>query len=129
MTDEELAGLTVMGNEPAFEELYNRHKKHLFTFSLRFLGDVALAQDASQEAFLSAYRHIKHFQPGKGSFRQWLYSLAYHECCRINRQKKPCLPIDDNVELRGSWQPKRASDQAARERDTKKLWIEGMLER
>ena len=110
MTDEELAALVAMGNEPAFEALYERHKKHLFNFSLRFLADSALAQDASQEALLSAYRHIRHFQPGKGSFRQWLYSIVFHECCRISRQRTPCLSIDDRAVLPGSWEPQAASD-------------------
>jgi RNA polymerase sigma-70 factor, ECF subfamily len=113
MTDEELAGLVAAGDEPAFEELYARHKKHLFTFSLRFLGNSALAQDASQEALLSAYRHIKHFQPGKGSFRHWLYSIVYHECCRISRRRKSYLPIDDSVEFLGSREPKMVSDPTA----------------
>jgi RNA polymerase sigma-70 factor (ECF subfamily) len=59
------------------------------------LGDTSAAEDATQEAFFSAYRSIGRFQGG--SFRGWLLRIASNECYDQlrQRQRRPTEPIAD----------------------------------
>ena len=52
----------------------------------RMCGDVDLAQDAAQDAFIQAWRHLSSFRPGT-SLRNWLYRIA------VNTAKKQLMEL------------------------------------
>jgi RNA polymerase sigma-70 factor (ECF subfamily) len=94
MTDEELAAAAARGDNAAYTTLYVRYSKYLFNFALRVLRDPALAEDATQQALVSTYRHIRTFRPERASFRSWLYSVLFHECCRMRRRQRTHASIE-----------------------------------
>lgn len=98
MNDEQLAQQITQGNQEAFRELYERHKKGIYNFALRFLLDKDLAEDVTHDVFLLMYNHIHQFSIGKGKFTTWLYSIAYHECCRVKRRNKKFTPMSEDEE-------------------------------
>ncbi len=51
-----------------------RYQDHVFSLVLRMLTHREAAEDVTQEAFVSAWRHIDTFRGG--SFRSWLFTIA-----------------------------------------------------
>ncbi|GAC1526323.1 MAG: sigma-70 family RNA polymerase sigma factor [Thermoleophilaceae bacterium] len=91
-SDETLVAQAQSGNRDAFEELVRRHADRLFAVLLRFNGNRADAEEASQEAFLRAWRSIGRFE-GRAKFFTWVYRIAINEAKRIGE----CRPPADRV--------------------------------
>jgi len=72
--DEHLVSLSKDGNLAAFNSLVDRYQALVFTLCYRLIGERTAAEDAAQEAFLSAYRALHQFKGG--SFRSWLLRIA-----------------------------------------------------
>lgn len=76
--DEHLVSLSKDGNIAAFNSLVERYQGAVYNLCVRLVGDRGAAEDATQEAFLSAYRSLGRFEGG--SFRSWLFRIAANEC-------------------------------------------------
>ncbi len=63
------------GDSAAFQHLYERHSRPVFTFLLRFVGDRERAEDLLQETFYRVYLARKRYHTA-GSFRSWLFTIA-----------------------------------------------------
>jgi RNA polymerase sigma-70 factor (ECF subfamily) len=63
------------GDHHAFAELYSIHKKRVYSLCLRIVGNVAEAEDLTQEAFLQFHRKIGTFR-GESALSTWLHRLA-----------------------------------------------------
>lgn len=59
----------------AFEELYHRYKRHIFTFCLKLTGDRSLAEDATHDTFVRMHHNIGTLSD-IGLFRSWLFTIA-----------------------------------------------------
>ena len=71
LTGEEMLVQTARhGDLEAFNSLVLMHQERVYNLAYRILGDETAAADATQEAFLLAYRHIGRFK--QGSFFAWL---------------------------------------------------------
>jgi RNA polymerase sigma-70 factor, ECF subfamily len=82
------------GDESAFARLVEPHRGALRAHCYRMLGSVPDAEDALQEALLSAWRGLPRFE-GRSSLRSWLYTIATNVSLRaIERRPKRVLPID-----------------------------------
>jgi RNA polymerase sigma-70 factor (ECF subfamily) len=82
------------GDERAFRELVERHRRGLHAHCYRMLGSVQDAEDAVQETLLNAWRALNRFE-GRSSLRSWLYPIATNVCLRmIERRPARVLPID-----------------------------------
>jgi RNA polymerase sigma-70 factor (ECF subfamily) len=82
------------GDEDAFARLTEPHRRALHAHCYRMLGSVPDAEDALQEALLSAWRGLPRFE-GRSSLRSWLYAITTNACLRaIERRPKRVLPID-----------------------------------
>lgn len=75
LTDVELAQASAAGDVSAFEELYRRHRRKVYSLCLRMLGNVPDAEDLTQEVFLQLYRKIGTFK-GAAALSTWLYRLT-----------------------------------------------------
>lgn len=82
------------GDLNAFNELVDLYQRQVYNLCLRMLGSREAAEDATQEAFLSAYRHLSGFRGGQ--FRSWLLRIATNvsidELRRFKRQTS--LPLE-----------------------------------
>lgn len=86
------------GDLDAFNRLVLAYQDIVYNQALRMLNDDAPAQDATQEAFISAYRSLTSFRGG--SFRAWLLRIVTNACYDIlrRRQRRPTTslePLDD----------------------------------
>jgi RNA polymerase sigma factor (sigma-70 family) len=82
------------GDLEAFNRLVLSHQDMLFSTALRILGDDDLAADATQEAFLSAFRGLRSYRGG--SFKAWLLRTVTNACYDELRRRKrrPTVPLE-----------------------------------
>lgn len=86
-TDEEaIVRAARAGDLDAFNTLVLMHQDRVYNLAYRILSDRASAADATQEAFILAYRHIRRFSTG--SFMAWLYRIATNVCYDALRYQK-----------------------------------------
>ena len=86
------------GSLDAFNALVLHYQDNVFNTALRILGDEDLAADATQEAFLSAFRSITSFRGG--SFKAWLMRTVTNACYdELRRQKRrPSVPLEPETD-------------------------------
>lgn len=74
------------GDHAAFAQLYSLHKRRVYSLCLRMLGNVAEAEDLTQEAFLQLHRKIATFR-GDSAFSTWLHRLTVNVVLMHLRRK------------------------------------------
>ncbi len=85
MTDQDrgeadaVVAAALAGDEGAFAELVQRHRRELHVHCYRMLGSFDEAEDMVQETFLRAWRRRSTFD-GSSLFRAWLYRIATNAC-------------------------------------------------
>jgi RNA polymerase sigma-70 factor (ECF subfamily) len=80
LTDEQLMQRIAHGEERAFEILYSRYARLIYSYFLRMLKkDKELSADHTQELFTKVYKYAPNFDASK-SFKTWLYSIANNQC-------------------------------------------------
>jgi len=86
------------GNLEAFNALVLKYQDVMYRVAFRILGQDALAEDATQNAFISAYQHIIDFRGGslKARFVRILVNKCYDEIRRMQRTAA--------ISLNESWQ-------------------------
>jgi RNA polymerase sigma-70 factor, ECF subfamily len=84
-----------LGDEQAFEALFNRYKRRVYCLCLRMTRNPDQAEDLSQDAFLQLFRRISTFR-GESAFSTWLHRLAVNVVLMHMRKKQlPQVPLDD----------------------------------
>ena len=85
MTDGDLVEAARHGDDDAFGQLVERYQKTVFRAAYAALGSREEAEDATQDAFLAAYRKLHMFR-GEAAFKTWLLAIAWrHALDRRNR--------------------------------------------
>ncbi len=74
------------GNSAAFEKIVVLHQRLVLMTSLRILGDLKDAQDASQEVFLRLFKYLHRFEESR-DFPPWLYRMTVNACRDIQRKR------------------------------------------
>src|SRR5919107_1217488 len=77
-TDYELAQKAAQGAMAAFEELYQRHNRRVYSLCLRMTGNVSEAEDLAQEFFIQLVRKLGSFR-GESAFTAWLHRLTVNQ--------------------------------------------------
>jgi RNA polymerase sigma-70 factor, ECF subfamily len=78
------------GDAEAFQLLYEKHKRRVYSLCLRMTANTAEAEDLAQEAFLQLYRKIGTFR-GESAFSTWLHRLSVNVVLMHLRKKN--LPV------------------------------------
>jgi RNA polymerase sigma-70 factor (ECF subfamily) len=83
----ELISKAQQGDGQAFGELALLYRKNITGLAYRMLGDLAEAEDVTQDVFIKAYSAIRSFIPNhEGSFKSWLLTITSRLC--IDRQRR-----------------------------------------
>jgi RNA polymerase sigma-70 factor (ECF subfamily) len=86
-SDEELMLSCRDGDEGAFETLYRRYEKPIFSFIYRMVLSAADAEDLCQETFFKVVRAKKNYR-ANAKFKTWLFRIALNLCRdRVRRMK------------------------------------------
>jgi RNA polymerase sigma-70 factor, ECF subfamily len=85
LTDEEIVHRVSSGDIQMFEVLMRRYNQCLYRAARAILQDDAEAEDAVQQAYLNAYRHLNQFE-GRAQFSTWLTRIAVYEALARRRR-------------------------------------------
>ncbi len=86
------------GDLAAFNELVQEHQGLVFSLCLRMIGQRQAAEDATQEAFIAAWRNLKSLRGD--AFRPWLMRIASNACTDELRRRgrRPSSSLDSALE-------------------------------
>jgi RNA polymerase sigma factor (sigma-70 family) len=93
--EEILVRAAKVGEHSAFSELWRRYSTRIFRSAYRITGNREDAEDALQNAFLSAFVHLKSFD-GRSTFATWLTRIAINSSLMVLRKQRarPEISID-----------------------------------
>ncbi len=128
LADEDLMTLVERKDADAFAVLYDRHGGAAYSLAHRIVGDSAIAEDVTQEAFLSVWRSGARFDAARGSVRSWTLGIVRNRAIDALRRASgpaPKLDLDDDaaLEARPSGE---LTDSAAIRRETSRR-VQGAL--
>lgn len=126
--EQELVKAARQGDVDAFETLVRQYENRVYALALRMCGNPSDAQEAAQEAFLSAWQGLPFFR-GESSFATWLYRLASNSSVDLLRREKrqKAASLDDetfNLDIPDT----RLSPQEEAERRELREYIEAGLQ-
>jgi RNA polymerase sigma-70 factor (ECF subfamily) len=86
------------GNAGAFEQLYRRYSRRVYSLCLRMVKNDSEAEDPTQEAFLLLFRNIHTFR-GEARFSTWLHRLTSNlVLMRFRKRRYPEVSLDGTLE-------------------------------
>jgi RNA polymerase sigma-70 factor (ECF subfamily) len=90
------------GDLDAFNTLVVAYQHQVYNVAYRIMGDEASASDATQEAFISAYKHMESFRGD--SFKAWIYRIVTNACYDELRRRKrrPAFSLESLVDDSGA---------------------------
>jgi RNA polymerase sigma-70 factor (ECF subfamily) len=77
-TDFELTQAASHGDMAAFEEIYQRHHRRVYSICLRMLQNAYEAEDLTQDVFIQLYRKVGSFR-GDSAFTTWLHRMTVNQ--------------------------------------------------
>jgi|SwirhirootsSR3_FD_contig_101_741813_length_3597_multi_5_in_0_out_0_5 RNA polymerase sigma-70 factor (ECF subfamily) len=102
----ELVARAQAGDGEAFGVLFEQHKKRVYSLCLLMTGDVADAEDLTQDAFIQVFRKLGTFR-GDSAFSTWLYRVAVNTVLMSLRRRKPKqVSLDEPVCIDHSMVPR-----------------------
>lgn len=78
LSDHALTIAAAGGDMGAFEQLYERHNRRVYSVCLRMTQNAAEAEDLAQEVFIQLFRKIGSFR-GESAFTTWLHRLTVNQ--------------------------------------------------
>ncbi|KGI80896.1 RNA polymerase sigma70 factor [Actinopolyspora erythraea] len=81
------------GDTSAFDLLVRTHTDRLYRVAVRIVGDPAEAEDAVQDAWVSAWRSLSTFR-GDSTAATWLYRVVTNAALSQIRKRRPAVPMD-----------------------------------
>src|SRR6204780_3837699 len=92
----------IAGDEEAFTLLYRRKHPAIYRFALHMSGNAAVADDVTQEVFMTLIRDTKRFDPARGTLGGFLFGIARNHLRKRWEQDKRLVAFDgDPDDLRG----------------------------
>lgn len=126
--DDELVRRVVAGETELFELLMRRHNQRLFRTTRAILRDDAEAEDAMQEAYVSAYTNLASFA-GRARFSTWLTKIAVFESlARVRRRRRIDL-LDPSEDLEGESATTMPSNDQSPEQHASDVEMSALVER
>ncbi len=92
-SEQTLIAQALTGNRDAFSDLVLLHYQGTINVVYRMCGDLALAEDVAQEAFIRVWEKLDTYRP-VGSFRSWVYRIAVNAALDTLRRQKETLYMD-----------------------------------
>ncbi|MBO0725315.1 MAG: RNA polymerase sigma factor [Blastocatellia bacterium] len=105
LSDDELLALMRAGDESAFVTLYRRRQGGIYRFALRMSGSETVAEDITQEVFMTLAQGDGHYDSSRGSLSAYLYGVARNHALRRLEKDRFLSPIFEDDEGRESLAP------------------------
>src|SRR5262245_9722323 len=92
-SDADLLRLMLAGDEQAFTALYRLHKGRIYRFALLMSGQASIAEEVTQEVFLSLLRNGNRYNPERGSLTAYLCGAARNQVLLLIEQERPYVRL------------------------------------
>jgi RNA polymerase sigma-70 factor (ECF subfamily) len=86
------------GDEAAFTLLYRRRHPAIYRFALHMSGNAAMAEDVTQEVFMTLIRDAKRFDPARGTLGGFLFGIARNHLRRRWEQERNSVPLPETAD-------------------------------
>ncbi|HLJ91453.1 MAG TPA: sigma-70 family RNA polymerase sigma factor [Candidatus Angelobacter sp.] len=95
------------GDAECFAFLYGLHKRRVYSLCLRMIGNVAEAEDLTQDAFIHLFRKITSFR-GESAFSTWLHRLVVNiVLMHLRKRSIQVVSLEETLEPRDDDAPRR----------------------
>ncbi|MDY7077460.1 MAG: sigma-70 family RNA polymerase sigma factor [Chloroflexota bacterium] len=111
------------GDRQAFGELIRRHREGVVNVVYRMCGDANLAEDAAQEAFIRAWKHLPNYRP-RSPFRNWVYRIATNVALDALRREREVVDVDTLSLSSSDGGPEATVERAEREKRVRQAVLE-----
>ncbi|MGB7922699.1 MAG: sigma-70 family RNA polymerase sigma factor [Pyrinomonadaceae bacterium] len=113
--DVELVARAEAGDEAAFEELFNRHRRRVAQIASRFFRQREQIEEIVQESFTKAYFALADFsRHAEASFAAWIARIAFNSCYdelrRMKRRPESSLSEEEAEWVKESVRAEGAGD-------------------
>jgi len=99
LTDDGLLRRMIAGDEDAFALLYRRRQPGIYRFALHMSRNAAVAEDVTQEVFMTLIRDTKRFDPAKGTLSGFLFGIARNHLRKRWEQERRTVALGDEAEM------------------------------
>lgn len=113
LTDDGLLGRMIAGDEDAFTLLYRRKHPSIYRFALHMSGNATIAEDVTQEVFMTIIRDPKRFDPTRGTLGGFLFGIARNFLRKRWEQDRRLVALDGDANEIGAGGPGGGSRGAA----------------
>ena len=110
LTDDGLLGRMIAGDEEAFTLLYRRKHPPIYRFALHMSGNAAIAEDVTQEVFMTLIRDPKRFDPARGTLGGFLFGIARNFLRKRWEQDRRLVAFDGDANEIGGRPPNGNGD-------------------
>lgn len=94
------------GDRRAFESLVRRHERRVFRVTLAVIGNIEDAEEAMQDTFVKAFRHLGQFRK-ESRFSTWLTRIAINGAIQKRNTRKNFVPLAEAETAQEHFTPKR----------------------
>lgn len=101
LSDEELLRQMLAGDGAAFARLYQRWQSSVYRFALRMSGSESMAEDVTQDVFLTLMRDGRQYT-GRGKFAAYLLTMARHSILRRLHRERRFIALEKEDSEEGS---------------------------
>lgn len=103
MRTDELLNRLEQGDAEALDELIRMYYPEILRYCLWHTSDRQSAEDAAQETFLKAVRHLDAYAR-RGKFRAWLYKIAANTCADLWRGGEHVEPLGEEIYVEAGYE-------------------------
>jgi RNA polymerase sigma-70 factor, ECF subfamily len=101
LSDEALVAQIARGDQAALGALYERFGRVVYSLVLRVVRSAQVAEEATQEAFLTVWRSADEYRASSGSARAWLLMIAHRRAVdRVRYEQRRIVatePLDETT--------------------------------
>jgi RNA polymerase sigma-70 factor, ECF subfamily len=88
----------IAGDQDAFTLLYRRKHPAIYRFALHMSGNCSVAEDVTQEVFMTLIRDAKRFDPERGTLGGFLFGIARNHLRRRWEQERNSVPLPETAD-------------------------------
>ncbi len=119
IADLELIALAQRGDRQAFGALVERYREQVIRVVYRMCGNIQLAEDAAQDAFVRAWQQLPRYQP-RAPFQSWLFRIALNRATDMLRADHETVDVDELPLASPELEPETAVERNALEAQVRK---------
>jgi len=91
------------GDEQAFVQLYRKHQRSIYRFALLMSGSANIAEEVTQEVFLTLIREPGRYDPARGPVLAFLYGVARNHVLHSLKKEKNYVPLSAELTERNAF--------------------------